>query len=64
MEAIELADLLVERGAIPEQSAEDALHVDCEDYARFATFFLDLGATEGRRYVSEDLIRAALEPHG
>lgn len=35
-----------------------------EDYARFVSLWLDLGVSGGRRLVSEDLIRAALEPHG
>jgi CubicO group peptidase (beta-lactamase class C family) len=35
-----------------------------EDYARFVTFWLDLGVVGGRRLVAEDLIRAALKPHG
>jgi len=35
-----------------------------EDYARFVTFFLDLGVTGGRRLLPAEAVRTALEPHG
>lgn len=35
-----------------------------EDYARFVTFWLNLGVAGGHRLVSEEMIRAALQPQG
>ena len=35
-----------------------------DNYARFVTFWFDLGVVDGRRLVSETTMRAALEPQG
>lgn len=35
-----------------------------EDYARFLSFWLDLGLAEDRQLIPEEVLRTALDPHG